>query len=383
MGKLCWKGSGIGRTWYLTLCSFPRSPQQIHPNDTGDVMSKLLVTCFLVSFYSLLAGCGGGDTTAQTYSVYDLGGLNGNVSQARGVNNIGQVVGSSTAGDNASFHAVLFSNGTVNNLGTLLGGLYSHAISINNSAQAVGWASTGGSNINNTYAALFSNGIVTNLGALPMGTKSYASSINDAGQAVGASATKGAYDYHAVLFSNGTVTDLGTLGGSRSLAASINKSGQIAGTAYIDDYNYHAALFSNGRVIDLGTLDGGSWSEATSMNDSGQVVGSSHNASGHFRAALFLNGTVTELGTLAGGISSHANCINNLGQAVGNASTADGSLHAVIFKNGTVTDLNTVVRSANDWTLIDAYSINDKGLIVAVGLLNGQVHAALLTPGMD
>ncbi len=61
------------------------------------------------------------------------------------------------------------------------------------------------------------------------------------------------------------VIDLGTLGGSSSVANSINDNGQIVGWAYNSSGGYHACLFDKtgggGNNIDLGTF-GGNCSEA-------------------------------------------------------------------------------------------------------------------------
>ena len=50
----------------------------------------------------------------------------------------------------------------------------------------------------------------------------------------------------------------------------------------------------------------------------------------------------------------------------------------------TAVDLNQVVESGSDLTLIRAWNINDRGEIVAEGLLpSGDEHAALLIPDGD
>jgi len=266
---------------------------------------------------------GGGSYGAALYSngtVLDLGSLD-NYSAPRGMNDSGQVVG--TSGSIYSFGAAFFSNGTV----TKLGGSGTEAFGINNSGQIVGYAGP--------HAALFSNGTVFDLD--PMGGGSIAFSINDSGQAVGFSTWTNSTPNvrHAVLFSNGTVTDLGSLG-DNSIAFSINSAGQAVGTSFIAG-NPHATLFSGGAVTDLGIL-------------------------------------------VPGGIST-ANSINNYGLSVGRASSADGGWHAALFRNGTVVDLNNLVNPGLGWTLIEANGINDAGQIVCGGLgKNNSYYTLLLTP---
>ncbi len=74
----------------------------------------------------------------QTYSVTDLGALTGptGTSQANGINNNGQIVGSSTT--SGAYHAFSYSGGTMTDLGTLTGTAYSPAHGINNQGQIVG-----------------------------------------------------------------------------------------------------------------------------------------------------------------------------------------------------------------------------------------------------
>ena len=134
---------------------------------------------------------GHGTSQAFLYSngqMQGLGTLPGNTdSFATGINSAGQVVGNvgiSSLGvlQNIS-QAFLYSNGTMQGLGTLNG-----ASGINDAGQVVG--STSGSN----HAFLYSNGKMQDLGTLPGGTSSGASGINNAGQVVGdANADSSAY----------------------------------------------------------------------------------------------------------------------------------------------------------------------------------------------
>lgn len=88
----------------------------------------------------------------------DLGTLGGSSSHARGINDQGQVVGSSQTAP-GRFHAFLWEDGTMTDLGTL-GGAYSKAYVISNHGQVVGVASTV------TcwhYAVVWEDGIITSL----------------------------------------------------------------------------------------------------------------------------------------------------------------------------------------------------------------------------
>ncbi|WP_221054536.1 VPLPA-CTERM sorting domain-containing protein [Methylomonas koyamae] len=151
---------------------------------------------------------------------------------------------SATAG-NAAYHALLYSNGAMQDLGTL-GGSYTRPAGINASGQVVGYAYTAG---DATHAFLYSNGAMQDLGTLG-GTYSAASGINASGQVVGNAYTAGdAAASHAFLYSNGVMTDLNTLiaansGWTLQLAAAINDQGQIVGSGINAQSKIHAFLLT-------------------------------------------------------------------------------------------------------------------------------------------
>ena len=180
--------------------------------------------------------------------------------------------------------------------------------------------------------------------------------------------------------------DLGTLGGDTSRGFGINNLGQVVGDATtVNNAASHAFLSSgSGPMQDLGTL-GGSDSQAKSINDKGQIVGGAYNSSGSYHAFLYSgNGPMQDLGTL-GGINSWADSINEKGQIVGSVYTGftDDIYHyfGFVYSDGQMFDLNSLINQSNNYSITEACSINDAGLIVGYGTVpNGEEHALLLTP---
>jgi probable HAF family extracellular repeat protein len=143
--------------------------------------------------------------------------------QAHGINNLGQIVGSySTGSCGGCGGAFLYSNGVYM---TLVGMAY--ALGINDLGQIVGLGLSG-------QAVLYSNGIYTTLNDPPGGFGTEPIDINNLGQ------ISGSYTYgnasHGFLYSNGIYTNIDfPLGGGPNFAGGINNMSQIVGSAYSND----------------------------------------------------------------------------------------------------------------------------------------------------
>jgi probable HAF family extracellular repeat protein len=224
--------------------------------------------------------------------IKDLGALGGytdrsgyfvTVAKAQGINNLGQVVGTSSitsdgtsAGGSQARHAFLYENGQMKDLG--IGANFSQAEAINDSGQVVGFARD---NTAAQYSAfLYEDGSTKNLGV-----NSVAVDINDSGQVVGQSGGQ------AFLYENGQMNNLGNLGGTNSSAAAINDSGQVVGAAWGGTVN-SVFLYENGVMKDLNVLIGqasSGWKIAwvTDINNKGQITAVGRpawNPSGSYRA---------------------------------------------------------------------------------------------------
>lgn len=207
----------------------------------------------------------------------------------------------------------------------------SSASGINNSGQVVGSSAWSGFGTHAFATGLNGSGW-SDLGTLGgVFTSSFATGINDSGQVVGGSNLNGGTGMHAFITgSNGQfMSDLGTLGGTYSWATGINDSGQVVGHSFLSgDGSYHAFITGPNGVgmIDLGVLSsnaGSIYSEARGINDIGQVVGGSSIDSNNLIHA-FITGAdgigMVDLNSLVtledGEFFTYAYDINDLGQVI-------------------------------------------------------------------
>ena len=112
---------------------------------------------------------------------------------AYGLNNIGQIVGSSNIPPPAphvmeSTAAQLYQDGTVTNLGSL-GGYISAAFGINDRGEIVGYSDTGPDTTSPLHAFLYRDGKMTDLGVVGSDVSSSGSAINDYHEVVGFTST--------------------------------------------------------------------------------------------------------------------------------------------------------------------------------------------------
>jgi probable HAF family extracellular repeat protein len=217
---------------------------------------------------------------------------------------------------------------------------------------------------------------------LPNGTQGSASGINNAGTVVGyfldAQASPQCYFWSI----NEGATDMSEGGILQCTAHDINEIGEITGEFIpAAGGEQHAFFWSQDKFTDLGVLLGTSYSVGLAINNGGVVVGASFlNRAGR---AFMWNGSMVDLDPNRKYYLSEAVSINKAGDMVGFTRAAEGvDSVAVRFAHSKIVSLDTEVNNLGDWHLETAASINDKGVIVGVGVhsTTRQTSAYMLLP---
>jgi len=376
------------------------------------------------------------------YNTLSILSLDGKASEARAINDAGQVVGWAEVA-NGHIHAFMYSGEKMTDLGALSGDT-SSAEAINSSGQVVGWSGLR-ANMSSSIPSLTSprgappigtiyHGFIYNGGELkdnamvgfgasggPQWNLGAATGINSSGtftETVGTIASVG-FDVSqpwagipdlskhvagsAMVFvgHGGRNICYGKVRSDSwgSVACALNDLGQVVGAAALDanapqaSHVAHAYFFDGKEVQSLGAL-GGDNSVALGLNNHGLVVGWAETGGtagmtgsvGNPHAFLYQTGKMQDLGTLNGGTVSQANGINAAGQIVGMASIADGTFHAFLYADGKMKDLNDLVgkamlTNARLSALTRANGINERGQIVGTAKdNNGNDVGFVLTP---
>jgi probable HAF family extracellular repeat protein len=219
------------------------------------------------------------------------------------INNSGAVTGISLSSNSYDgFDAFLYSSATLTDLGNLYG-FESAGFGINSSGQVAGILLAPSYGEEGTFhAMLYSNGAMQDLGTLgsdpqcpDICTLSLAQGINDAGTVVGTSQTTIGGPNHAVVWNSGAIKDISG-GAGYSGAVAINASGQITGYGYFGSASVsHAFLYSAGSMTDVNSLlssaDAALYtvSYGIAINDGGQILATGYlNSSPYTQLVLLL-----------------------------------------------------------------------------------------------
>lgn len=296
--------------------------------------------------------------------------------EAYAINGDGVVAGQfRTSADSRASSPFVSVGGTVHSLGTPLGRVHSGARGINDLGQVVGLTHEFDLD---SRSFLWQQGIGhIDLGTLG-GDQARALAINNAGTVVGSSTTA-AWEGHAFAYYAGVMHDIHQLG-VETEARAISPNGTIVGNWRTANFEERAFVFRDGVMHDVDPLHEHEHAYANGVNDAGQVVGMGM-AGEDFHAALWQDGVMHDLGAL-GGRRSEALAINAQGQIVGRSAVkGDRTWHAFVYGDGRIWALTPlVVQGGNGCKLQSADAINTRGQITGMALCNGQRRPYLLTP---
>lgn len=279
-----------------------------------------------------------------SYSLFSVPGAS--ATYAQGINNSGQIVGSSWLGGSPGSPFV-YSGGSFSFSSPSLPTPITY-YGINASGAIAGISGYIGIGIPSTATGF----VINNLGVIPISvpgsTDTEAVGINSSGQVVGvynlafSSPTSPPISGNGFLYNNGTYTTINVPGSTFTEVTGINDAGQMVGT-YTDSANVAHGFFRDANGI-FQTIDvpGATFTGAYGLNNSGQVVGS-YVENGRYYGFLDSNGQFTTL-DLAGALESYAFGINDYGQIVGDLVPGANPVPSPIIGSG-LSSLGLIVLS--------------------------------------
>lgn len=169
---------------------------------------------------------------------------------------------------------------------------------------------------------------IKDLGILPNTRLSIPHSINQNGLVVGESDFQGGGAGKAYLYQNNAMIDLSPAGSLKSVASSINTTGQIVGMVEDSSGNQHPTLWQNGSPITLNYAG-----SAYAINYAGAIAGAVQDSSNVNHASLWTpttaNGTTGTVRTITAGAGS-ANAVNHFYQVAGGFAVGSAN-HAFLW----------------------------------------------------
>jgi len=307
-------------------------------------------------------------------------------------------------------HGVLWDHGQMIDLGTLPGGaddLWANAVNSRGEVAGQGYNTIPDPYSFNGYgyqsrAVYWSNGVMQDLGTLGTGTDAVALLINERGQVLGVSYV----DSNPSAFCSGVqigfnfttgsfiwdkkngMQNIGTLGGTCTVAYDLNNRGQVVGqSSQVGDPANVGFVWDRASGMKQLPTAANLYGGASAINDEGKIVGEGDGPDGQPSAMLWEkkggNWQATYLGSLHSGDCAGGASINASGQVVG-VSGPNGCITVLPFlweDGGPMADLNTLVPPNSSIQLIEALQINNRGEIAGNGVdANGNNHAVLLIP---
>lgn len=231
---------------------------------------------------------------------------------ARGINNVGQVVGSFTrAGSTIGF---LYSDGIFSHI-DVPGAAITMPSGIDSAGRVVGFYLAGGFN---SHGFLYAGGVFSPLD-VPGASATRALGISDAGQVVG-TFTDTSGD-HGFLYDGTAFTAIDVPAAVSTAATGINNAGEIVGTYTDTGSRVHGFLYAGGVFSRL-DAPGEGQPPGLGINDASQIVG--------FPGFLYTNGTFAAIDVTGAAQRTEHGGIDNAGAIAGSYLDARGIEHGFI-----------------------------------------------------
>jgi probable HAF family extracellular repeat protein len=253
------------------------------------------------------------NAAAYTFTQIDAPGVNdADNTQALGINDAGQIVGSFQIGSTDTVFGFIDTGGTFTHF-EVPGSHYTVASGINGSSQIVGWFQSPVTDVSHGF--LDTGGEFTQIDVPGADSNTLASGINNAGQIVGV--FDNGTGEHGFLDTGGIFAEIDVPGAADGTEAlGINDAGQIVGNFYDSGGNSHGFVETHGTFTQL-NVPGASFTVAFGINDAGQIVGLFENSTGS-HGFVDTDGNFKQIdvpGSTANSV--YVTGINNRGQIVG------------------------------------------------------------------
>ncbi len=351
---------------------------------------------------------------AAPYDIIDLGKVEGGTNSfAYGINNTGETVGfgngpltTNSDGDQVrefGSHAIQFADAGLVDLGALVDGTNSFALSINDSGVIVGYSdetrtetdSDGNqTQVTENFATMFNSGVVTKIPGLTGLTQTRVFNINNNDFVVGTGRVDIDPDDSVVAVERGFVINTAGTGleimpsltvdsvARQSHALSINDMGNIVGWSEADVDGVlvvRAFMTSVNAATTLEELPnlGTRVTIARDINNQGVIVGSARHSTNSSRTVAFVydstnDSELTRLPFFESRFDNAiANAINDSGQIVGQALVSvptSGINTGFLYENNELKNLNNLIPCDSGWRIDNATNINNNGEIIGHGL---------------
>jgi hypothetical protein len=325
---------------------------------------------------------------AGKYSVTDLGIPTGFIfTNGRAINDSNAVLVHVYSGTSTQTTSFLWRNGVQTFFSrppNYLSG-YVMGSDINNNGHVTGMFGTA---YDNDKAFIWIDGVTS---VLPISaSRSAGSKINDPDWIIGAKDS--VFAGQDFLYRNGNLSSLlkSIPGASRIQLQDINNKGQVVLTSDANaNIDAGAFFWDNGTVSEIKSKISGYWVESIhALNDSGLVVGNLRKDNPlTINAFVWRDSIIKTLPLPIGYRDIYARQINNKKDIVGYLlkQTEGGGFtyHGMLYHDGLVYNLNELIPDPARCTINEAVGINNLGLIIGTGMINGETRAMLLVPPDD